>query len=146
MAGQIDLTLSLVFIFLFVVSIIGFSIGFANDTGADISITDDPEERLGSLYNSTKTGTNQLGEDSEDTYQSLLESTVEPGSDIIQSAGPFAITPANLIDISKNIIIAPRDVIFGGKGSQFGYIFTTFIAFLVLIFGLLLYKSLKGNP
>lgn len=146
MGSQIELTLSLVFIFLFCVSIVGFTIGFAYDTNAEVSVLDDPEQRLDSLYTSTKQGIETMAEDSEDTYKSILDSNIEPGSDVIPSAGPFAITPGNVIAVSKNIITTPRDIIFGGKGSQFGYIFTTFILFLVFFFALLIYKALKGNP
>ena len=144
--SQIALTISLVCIFLFSVSIIGFSIGFANDNDAEISVLDDPEDRLTVIYDDSKVGLDTYKDNSEGTYKSILDTTVEPGSDVAQSTAPFAITPYNIINVSRKIISLPKDIIFGGNGSQFGFIFTTFLSFLAFIFGLLLYKALRGNP
>lgn len=141
--SQITLTVSIVFIALFSVAIIGFAIGFANDNSSSVSIVDDPE--LSSFYTNTQDNLSTFKSDSEGTYSSILETTVEPGSDVAQSTGPFAITPGNIIGVAKNIIYLPYKKIFG-SGSGFGIFFTAFAGFLVFIFGLLLYKTLKGNP
>jgi len=142
-SSQITLTISLIMIALFSIAIIGYSIDFANDTDAVMSITDDAE--MGSLYTDSETGLSDYKDNAERTYQSILETTVEPGSDVVQSAAPFAITPTNIVGVTENIIYLPYKKIFG-SGSGFGIFFTTFIAFLIFIFGLLLYKTLKGNP
>ena len=141
--SQITFTTSLIMIVLFVVAIIGFSIGFATDNDAVMSIADDPE--LSSLSTSTSSNLSKFKDDSEGTYESILSSTIEPGSGAAQSTAPFAVTPLNVIGVTKNIIFLPYYAIFG-SGSGFGIFFTIFGAMLAFIFGLLLYKTLRGNP
>ena len=143
MTNQITFTTSLIMIVLFVVAIIGFSIGFAIDNDAVMSIADDPE--LSSLSTNANANLSTFKDDSEGTYESILSSTIEPGSGTAQSTAPFAVTPLNIIGVIKNIIFLPYYSIFG-SGSGFGIFFTTFAAFLAFIFGLLLYKTLRGNP
>jgi len=141
--SQINLTISLAMIILFTIAIIGFSVGFANDNDAAMSVSDDPE--LSSMYSSSTGNMSLLKDQSEDTYKSILSSTIEPGSDVVQSAGPFAITPTNVIGTTSNIITLPYKKIFGG-GSGFGVFFTAFGTLLVFVVGLLVYKTLRGNP
>ena len=141
--SYIALTASLIMIALFSIAIIAFSISFANDNSAVISIVDDPE--LSELSTDTSSGISTFKDEAEGTYSSILETTVEPGSDVIQSAGPFAITVGNIVGITKNIVYLPYKKIFG-SGSGFGIFFTTFMAFLAFIIGLLIYKALRGNP
>jgi len=141
--SQITLTVSLVMIVLFTIAVIGFSIGFANDNDAAMSVVDDPE--LSGIYSKASGNMSLLKDQSEDTYQSILSSTIEPGSDVVQSAGPFAITPTTVVGTTSNIIMLPYKKIFGG-GSGFGVFFTAFITFLVFIIGLLIYKTLRGSP
>jgi len=142
-SSQITFTTSLIMIALFVVAIIGFSIGFAIDNDAVMSIADDSE--LSSLSTSTKSNLSTLKDNLEGTYKSILSSTIEPGSGSAQSTAPFAVTPLNVIGVTENIITLPYYAIFG-SGSEFGIFFTVFGAMLAFIFGLLLYKTLRGNP
>ena len=51
----------------------------------------------------------------------------------------------SIADVIKNIIYLPYKKIFG-SGSGFGIFFTTFIAILTFVVGLLIYKTLRGNP
>lgn len=140
---QITLTISLIMIALFAVAIIGFSVGFANDNNVAISITDDPD--LSAFNINIKNNASQFETDSEGTFKSIIDTTIEPGSDIAQSTGPFAISMTSLVSIGKNIILIPYKSIFG-SGSGFGIFFTTFGAIIVFVFGLLLYKTLRGDP
>ncbi len=143
MGSQITLTMSLVFIALFSVAIFGFAIGFANDTGAVMSISDDPDVQ--DLTSSSSTGLSSFKDSSEGTYASIIDTTVEPGSDVVQSAGPFAVSVSDTVGIGKNVITLPYKKIFG-SGSGFGIFFTIFGAVIVFLFGLFLYKTLRGNP
>lgn len=143
MGSQITLTMSLVFIALFAIAIFGFALGFANDTNAVMSISDDPE--VSGFYSYTKSNLSDLKDDSEGTYESIIDTTVEPGSDVAQSAGPFAVSVPQTIGIGKNIIFLPYQKIFG-SGRGFGIFFTIFGALIVFLFGLFLYKTLRGNP
>jgi len=143
MGSQITLTMSLVFIALFTVAIFGFAIGFANDNDAVMSISDDTE--ISDFYSDAGTDLSDFKDDSEGTYASIIDTTVEPGSDVAQSAGPFAVSVSETVGIGKNIIKLPYQKIFG-SGSGFGIFFTIFGAIIVFLFGLFLYKTLRGNP
>ena len=142
-SSQITLTISLIMIALFSIAIIGFAVGFANDNDAAVSITDDPS--IDTFYTDTRDNIDSFETDSEGTYSSVLDTTVEPGSDVAQSTGSFAITIPNLISTGKNMILVPYKAIFG-SGEGFGIFFTTFGIIIIFVFGLLLYKTLRGNP
>jgi len=143
MGSQITLTMSFILIALFSIAIMGFAVGFANDNDAIMSISDD--EDINSLYTDTKTSVSDIKSDSEGTYASIIDTTVEPGSDVAQSAGPFAVSVSNTVGIGKNIILIPYKKIFG-SGEGFGIFFTIFSAVILFLFGLYLYKTLRGNP
>ena len=146
MGSQITLTISLVFIALFTVAILGFAIGFASDNNAAVSITQDPN--VNSFRTEVTGNISAFASDSQGTYNSILGTTIEPGSDVAQSAGPFAVSITNLVGVGKNVINLPRKTIFGrSEGSNpFTIFFTTFAAIIVFLFGLYLYKTLRGNP
>ena len=141
--SQITLTLSLVFIALFSIAIFGFAIGFADNNDAVMSITDDAE--IDSFYTSTRTNLSSYASDSEGTYASIIDTTVEPGSSVATSTGPFTVSVSNVVGVGRNIIFVPYKKIFGG-GEGFGIFFTIFGAIIVFLFGLLIYKTLRGNP
>ena len=143
MSSQITTTVSIVMVILFSIAIIGFSIGFATDNDAVMSIADDAE--LSSFNTDTRTDMTTFQTDANDTYQSIIETTVEPGSNVVQSSAPFALTVGNFVGVFKNVVMLPYKKIFG-SGDGFGIFFTTFLAFLVFIIGLLIYKTWKGNP
>jgi len=141
--SQITLTISLIMIALFSIAIIGFAVGFANDTGAVMSITDDAE--ISSFQINTRENLSTFHSDAEGTTTSIIDTTIEPGSDVAQSTGPFAVSVRNLVGVGKNVIFIPYKKIFG-SGESFGVFFTTFGIIIVFLFGLLLYKTLRGNP
>jgi len=144
MGSTTELTISITMIILFSIAIIGFSIGFANDTNADISVNDDPS--VVSVYNTQKDSGSSLKDISEDTSKSILDTTVEPGSDVMPSAAPFALTISGLLGSFSNIISLPIKYIFGGKGSPFGVFFTILGSILLILFILYAIKAWKGNP
>ena len=141
--GQISFTISLIMIGLFTIAIISFAINFAVDNDAAVSISDDPE--LMELYSDSGGDLSDLREDAESTYTSILETTIEPGSESPQSSAPFAITSTNTLGTTKNILKVGYTKIFG-TGSGFGVFITTLIGTIVFIFGLYIYKTLRGNP
>ena len=143
MEGQIEFTVSLVCIALFVVAILSFAVGFANDNDAAVNLADDSE--MTSLRSGTSADASEFNKDSESTYKSIIDTTIEPGSDVIQSSGPFAITPTNVIGITKNVISVGYKKIFG-SGSGFSVFLVTFLGLLVFIIALLIWKTWKGSP
>lgn len=143
MGGQIQLTISLVLIALFTVAIISFAANFANDNNAAIDINDDSD--ISSLKTNAQGNVSAFNTGSENQYQSIIETTIAPGSDSAQSVGPFAVTPTNSLETSKNIMKVGYTKIFG-TGAGFGVFLTSLISVLVFLIGLYLYKTLRGLP
>ncbi len=141
--GQIQIVSSLVFIGLFAIALIGFGIGFGVDNNSPIDISDDPE--ISVLFVESKGNVSNFATDSQSQYSSIIETTIAPGSQTPQSVGSFAITPVNALSVVKNIAGVGYVKIFG-TGAGFGIFFTSFIALLVFILGLYLYKTLRGLP
>lgn len=141
--GQIQLIVSLIMIGLFTFAVIAFATNFAVDNEAKLSVADDAE--MSSLYTSTKGNLDSFSSDSESQYQSIIETTLEPGSDAPQSVGPFAITPLNALTVVKNILQTGYTKIFG-TGTGFGVFLTALISIIVFMLGLFLYKTLRGLP
>jgi len=141
--GQISLTISLIMIGLFTIAIIGFATHFAVDNDSAVSINQDPE--LMNLYSNSKGNISEFSSGSQDTYTSILETTIEPGSDSPQSAGPFAITSTNTLSTTTNILKVGYTKIFG-TGTGFGVFLTTFVGIIAFLFGMYIYKTLRGNP
>ena len=140
--GQIQLTVALVLIGLFTVAIIGFAVNFGNDNSAPVNLANDPE--LSSLY--TRTGGNLSGfdEGAEDSYASIVETTIAETGQTTAAGGQFAITPGNVIGVIKNIIKVGYIKIFG-TGSGFGIFLTAFLGLLVFTIGLYIWKTWAGR-
>lgn len=142
--SQLTLTISLIMIGLFTTAILGFAIGFANDNNSAVSIADKPD--VVSLYDSGSDTLSEFKDESEGTYQSILETTIEPGSDVMPSAGPISGTRGSFIQSGKNALTLPINYIFGGYGSPFGIFFVAFFSIIALMFALYLIKTWRGNP
>jgi len=144
MSSQITLIISIAMVILFSMAILGFSIGFANDNDAAISISDN--SKASAVYRLSGENVSKFKEETEGTYQSILDTTVEPGSDIVPSSAPFAITSGSLRGSLENMIELPINYIFGGLGSPFGVFFLTFFSIIFLMFALYIIKTWRGNP
>ena len=138
---QIKLTGALIMLFLFTIAIIGFVTNFTADTGAEVDVTSD----LTNLDSDLSSGTDTFSEQSAGGTESIVESTIEPGSEVFQSSAPFSLSISNLKDTFKNIINLPRKYIFG-NAPAFDVFFVVLGAFITLVLGLLIYKTLRGNP
>lgn len=143
MGGQIQLTVALVLIGLFTIAIISFATNFATDNNAYIDINNDAD--LSALGSNAAGNISSFNTQSGEQYQSIIETTIAPGSDSAQSVGSFAVTPASSLETSKNIIKVGYVKIFG-SGNGFGVFLTSLISVIVFIIGLYLYKTLRGLP
>lgn len=141
--GQISFTISLIMIALFTIAIIGFAVNFATDNDAAIRLQDDPE--LSSLDTATKTDLSTLRGKSEDTYQSIVESSIETGGETTTSGGQFALTPLTILSVLENILTTGYTRIFGGEGN-FSIFLYTFLGMITFIIGLYVWKTWRGNP
>jgi len=144
MGSTTTTVISFTMIALFSIAIMGFSISFAVDNDAAFSIAD--SEEVSSAYYSQDGNLTHFIGNSTDTYTSILQSTVEPGSDVVPSAAPFALTSGSLIGTANNMIRIPVVYIFGGPGSPFKIFFSTLIGLMIVLSGFYLYKTLRGNP
>lgn len=140
--GQIQLTTALIMIGLFSLAIIGFAVNFAQDNNAAVDISDDPE--LTGLYTVNTVNLTDFSVDSQDTYASIVNASIEAGSQTTQSGGQFAITPSNSLGAVKNIIRVGYTKIFG-NGAGFGIFLTSFFAILVFRIGLYIWKTWGGR-
>jgi len=140
--GQIGMTVSITMAILFTVAILGFAINFAADNNSVVDIADD--SIVNSLYSDTKANLSKLEADSNDTYQSIVSSTVESGSSTFRSAGALEITASNLLPTFYNILRVGYSTIFG-TDSGFGIFIITFISLLGLIMILYIIKTFIGG-
>lgn len=143
MNSQISLVVSLVMIALFSIAIISFTIDFASDNNSAVSLIDDPE--YSSLTSNTRTNLSTFKDDAQDTYSSIVSTTVEPGSDVVRSAGSFSVTWSNVFGVTFNIMRVAYKKIFG-ESENFGIFITSFLALIVFIAGLYIIKTWRGNP
>ena len=138
------LTISLIMIMLFSIAIIGFSIGFANDNSAYISISDD--EDISGFYFNSKENVSTFNTESESTYSTIINTSIEPGSDVLKTPGSFSITWGNVFSSIKNTIKIPYKAILGGDGGGFGVFLYTFLGILGFLAALFIIKTWRGNP
>jgi len=140
--GQIQFTISLILIGLFAIAILGFAIGFAGDNDAAVDISDDPE--ISDLYTDTTSDVSDFRQSSEDSYASIINSTIESGDETTASGGQFKITPTNALGVVKSILKTGYIKIFGND-EGFGIFLTAFFAILLFIIGLLIWKTWAGR-
>lgn len=142
--GQIQWTISLVMIGLFIVAILGFALNFAVDNNSPVNIADDPE--LSGAYTNTTGHLVGFNTGSEDTYNSTISSSISPtsASGTTATAGQFAITSSDIIGVAKNTISIGYSKIFG-SGNGFGIFITTFLGLIVFITALYLWKTWGGR-
>jgi len=140
--GQIQITISLVLIALFSIALVGFAVNFASDNDTAVSISDDPE--LSTLDTQVRGNLTEFTDKSSEQYQSIIESTIESG-EVVQSVGPFAVTPISALGTVTNILKVGYMKIFG-NASGFNIFIMAFFSVLLFVIGLFLYKTLRGNP
>jgi len=142
--SQIQWTISLVMIGLFTIAIIGFAINFAADNSSPVDLADDPE--LSGLNIDTKTNIEGFDTGAENTYASIVNSSISPtsSSGTTATAGQFAITPVNVIGTVNNILKVGWSKIFGSD-SGFEIFLTTFLGMILFITGLYIWKTWAGR-
>lgn len=143
--GQIQWTVALVLIALFVVALLGFGIGFAKDNNAAVSISNDSQ--INSFSTNLNGNLSGFNGGAQGTFTSIQNSTIEgTGATTTTSGAPFSITPANVFSVVDNIMQVANDKITGGNPS-FSIFIMTFLALVVFITALLLWRTWAGrNP
>lgn len=142
--GQLKYIISIMFIGLFTLAILGFAINFAEDNDATISIADD--EELSSLQTDMESQISSSSTSTESTYSSLLESSVGEGGETLESGGTISLTITNAIPVFTNILNVGYIKIFGDEGN-FGVFLTAFITMILFVGAMYFIKTWLGrNP
>lgn len=136
-----QLSVAFVTILLFTVAIIGFAVNFAEDNNAAIDISDDPQ--MTSLDTSVRSQLSDVREDSESTYQSIVESSIETG-ETTPSGGQFSKNPLTYLSAMETTLRVGYIKIFGTK-SGFGFFLTGFLALMGLLLGFAIWKAWVGR-
>lgn len=140
--GQIQWTVSLIMIGLFAIAIISFAIGFANDNNSAIDISSDSQ--IMALSSNLTNGVSLFQSQSENTYASIINSTIAPGSTTTTGSGQYAITSTSSIGVTKNILLIGYTKIFGSNNG-FSIFITTFLGILVVITILYVVKTWRAG-
>ena len=143
MSGTIQISTALVGIGLFVIAILSFAVGFADDNNSAISIANDPD--FISLNASVSGNVSDFGTSSSSQYQSIIESSISEGGGTVQSAGAFAITPTSSFGILNDVLRVGYKRL-TGSDAGFDVFFLTLGAMIIFIMGLYIYKTIRGQP
>jgi len=144
--GQKKLVVSVVMILIFTMAILNYSIGFASDNDASFSIADD--DSFGQLTTDVQTFSAGVVEEGNDTDVGFFQRKTESEDELIKTGG--SLKDMGRISSSKallNITGSIQNAIFGGKGSEFGIVFSLLGILFIMIIALYVYKTIKGgNP
>ena len=142
--GLKEYTISLIMIGLFSIAIIGFAIGFASDNNAPIDISN--SNLATDLNTNIKTNLTNYASESESTYQSIVDSSIDEG-ETTPTGGQFTLTIGNALGVITSIVNNAFVEIFGGnESSNSFYIFlTTFIGMLVMLSAYYIWKAWAGR-
>jgi len=141
--STITMTTSIVMIILFTIAIIGFSIGFANDNDSDIRIDDDSD--INSIYGDSQDGLATYRNDTNSTYNSIIDTKVEAGSDVIKSPAVFTLTWKSLLTTFGAILNVIFVVVLGGNAT-FAIFTTALMGLLGFMYALYVIKAWRGSP
>jgi hypothetical protein len=140
--SQIQWTVSLACLFLFVIAMLVFAVQFGDDNDAAINIADDAA--IGSLNSSTVGSLESMSTNSEDTYESVMNSSINPTGNTLQSPKPFSLLSTDVFSIAGNMINVVYVRIFGGNSTFliFTGVFLALISFITVMY---IWKTLRGS-
>jgi hypothetical protein len=137
------LIVGITMVILFTIAILGFAIGFANDNDAEVRI--DNNANISDMQIFTKSSMQTFETETKTAYSSIVNTTIESGSDVIKSPTTFVVTWRNIFNTFGNILSVSFRVIFGSGGS-FGIFLSIFGGLIGLLFTLYIIKAWRGNP
>lgn len=130
MSGTLDWVISLSFITLFTIAIISFATYMAYDNNSPVNVANDPE--INNLSSNLNSNAGQFKSEAETSYASIINSTIEPGSDTTKSAGQYSYTSNSTTKTATNIIEIGYKKIFGSSNGTAIFL-TTFLGLIVII-------------
>jgi len=130
-----------VFIAIFVIAIITFTINFAIDNDSDITLANDT--RYSSLSSDLQTNINTLENDSKTSNEILQKTSLAAGDqEIAGSGGQFKVGPYSAINMTINSFTTSFKTIFG---PEFYFIFVAFVSLMTLLIGYYVIKAWLGK-
>lgn len=140
--GQVNFTISLVMIALFTFSLIMFMSGFSNDNNTVLSINND--SRFNTANDTLYEDIGNFNSESNESISTMIETTLDAGDTSATSGGQAKVTVGSLINMSTTSITLAFGSIFGND-SSFGILLTSLLAVIGLIFGLYVWKTVRGG-
>lgn len=137
------LLLGLTLFTIFAIAIVSYSVGFASDNSAVISVSDDPE--LSTINTSGTSGLEDFKTDADESVSLFHDSSVASGDDTVEGGGQFKTGPASIFSTTSSIVASANSQIFGGDSSEFSFILTTIFAFIGFFIGLYGWYLWKGG-
>jgi len=142
--GQIKFISSLLFILLFTISVVSYSIDFGTDNNASVRLSNDSD--FVNLNSNIQSNFNTYRENINDSSTSFFRSSIKKTEETITTGNSFNGGVSTLLTSLKLIFSTGKTKIFGGNNS-FGIYFTVFSAFLAFVGLVYLFKTWKGgNP
>lgn len=142
MSGQIQWITTFVLMGLFAIAIVSYVTVFANDNNSAINIANDPN--FTNFVDNAKANVSAFKDEATNTRDSILSSTISPGSTTTTGAGQYAITSTSAIGTAQNILNIGYQKIFG-SGSGFGLFFIAFLSVIGTITALYIVKIWKAG-
>lgn len=144
--GQIKWFASMVFIVLFTISLITFLTNFAEDNSAVVDIG--TEDSIDSLASNTRSNITLFKAEADTSTKALWESEINPDEETTRTGGQFKGSVGGLWSSVTNVFSLGNKYLFGDETGEsgFGIITTTLISFFIVITGLYIWKTWKGNP
>ena len=140
--GQIKLITAILLTLAFSFAIINFTIGYASDNDAVVSVDENLD--IVNLEADSKTQvdsfSNAIGGASEAFFVSDMA-----GDDVTTAGGQFKVPSQNVFSVIGSLMTTGFKKIFGND-TEFGFIFSILTGFFALISILYIWKTWKGNP
>lgn len=141
--GQLQLSGSILLIATFSIILIAFAISFAENNSTTVNIINDSE--VASFYSSAQSNVSGLKSDYSTSYSSIVNTTIQEGSDSPKSMGSFTVNDKSNVQIAEGTLRLAYKKIFGSDES-FGFVLAAFLGFFLLTVALYVYKTIRGNP
>jgi len=129
---------------LFTIAIISYSIGFAHDNNAVITILNEPLISNLSSNITSNIGTSGWSESINESSEAFFSSTISTGDESMEGGGQFKGSLTDLIKSMNSIFKLVRDKVFGGDTSL-GILMTALSSFLVFVGIRYIYKTWVGK-
>jgi len=142
--GYIKLTVSLMLIALFSISIIVFATNFAADNDAGVNLGDDDD--FPNINSNLQDDVDEFYQAANTSSSAFQESTVSSQTESSEGGTQFKVTPVTSLAMARRAITAGWKKIFGAD-SSFNILFTALLGLLGFILAAYAYKAWVGrNP